>query len=278
MIKSKRHLLHVIKVDSNKLEYILTHLDEFYYSFDKPKFDKLTGKPKRDGAGNIKKRTINSSKGDLKSIQSRIYNFILSNITLPKYFYGGVKGKNNILNARYHQGNKYIFTTDLKSFFPSISNKQVYTTLVKLDFSPNIARIITKLITRNGQVPQGIPTSTLIANLVFRPTGDLIMDIASRHHIKFTIYVDDVTLSSAQDFKALVPEFLAILKKSGFRISHDKTFYKTKNPTVTGVVVHNNNLRRQPAYNKIVARLEKDDNAIKSLIGVKAYLQRIDKA
>ncbi len=278
MIKSKRHLLHVIKVDSNRLEYILTHLDEFYYSFDKTKFNKLTGKPKRDGAGKIKKRTINSSKGDLKSIQSRIYNFLLSNITLPKYFYGGVKGKNNILNARYHQGNKYIFTTDLKSFFPSISNKQVYTTLVNLDFSPNIARIITKLITRNGQVPQGIPTSTLIANLVFRPTGDLILEMASRHHIKFTIYVDDVTLSSAQDFKALVPEFLAILKKSGFRISHDKTFYKTKNPTVTGVVVHNNNLRRQPAYNKIVARLEKDDKAIKSLVGVKAYLQRIDNA
>lgn len=66
--------------------------------------------------------------------------------------------------------------------------------------------------------------------------------------------------------------------KNGFRISHDKTFYKTKNPTVTGVVVHNNNLRRQPAYNKIVARLEKDDKAIKSLVGVKAYLQRIDNA
>lgn len=93
MIKSKRHLLHVIKVDSNRLEYILTHLDEFYYSFDKTKFNKLTGKPKRDGTGKIKKRTINSSKGDLKSIQSRIYNFLLSNITLPKYFYGGVKEK-----------------------------------------------------------------------------------------------------------------------------------------------------------------------------------------
>ena len=102
--------------------------------------------------------------------------------------------------------------------------------------------------------------------------------MASRHHIKFTIYVDDVTLSSANDFKHLVPEFMMILKRSGFKISHDKTFYKTKNPIVTGVVVHNNNLKRQPAYNKIVARLEKDDNAIKSLIGVKAYLQRIDNA
>lgn len=278
MIKSKRHLLYVIKIESNRLDYILAHLDEFYYSFDKAKIDKLTGKPKKDGDGNIKKRTINSSKGELKIIQSRIYKFLLSNISLPKYFYGGVKGKNNILNARYHQGNKYIFTTDIKSFFPSISHKQVYTTLVKLNFSPNIARIITKLITRNGQVPEGIPTSTLIANLVFKPTGDLIAKMAMKHHIKFTIYVDDMTLSSSKDFKYLVPDFVAILRNNGFKISHEKTFYKTKNPTVTGVVVHNNNLRQLPAYNKIVARLEKDSDSMKKLIGVNAYLKRIDNA
>ena len=36
---------------------------------------------------------------------------------MPQYVYGGVQGKNNVRNARFHQGNKYIFTTDLKSFF-----------------------------------------------------------------------------------------------------------------------------------------------------------------
>ena len=205
--------------------------------------DKLTGKPKFDGNGNIKKRTINSSKGDLKNIQSRIYRFLLSNISLPNFFYGGVKGKNNILNARFHQGNKYIFTTDLKSFFPSISHKQVYTTLVTLQFTPDIARILTRLITRDGQVPQGIPTSTLIANLVFLPTGQKISDLAMQHKIKFSIYVDDMTLSSSKDFKHLIPEFLRILSDNGFKISHNKTFYKTRNPVVTGVVVHNNKLR-----------------------------------
>ena len=278
MIKNKRHLLHIIKVSSERLDYILTHLDEFYYSFDKIKMDKLTGKPKLDGDGNVKKRTINSSKGDLKIIQSRIYKFLLSNITLPDFFYGGVKKKNNILNARFHQGNKYIFTTDLKSFFPSISHKRVYSTLVTLSFTPDIARIVTRLITRNGQVPQGVPTSTLIANLVFLPTGQIISDIAMKHKIKFTIYVDDMTLSSSKDFKHLIPDFLKILRDNGFKISHDKTFYKTRNPVVTGVVVHNNKLRHQPGYNKIVARLKNDENAKKSLSGVVSYLNRIENA
>ena len=45
---------------------------------------------------------------------------------MPQYVYGGVQGKNNVRNARFHQGNKYIFTTDLKSFFPTISHKQVF--------------------------------------------------------------------------------------------------------------------------------------------------------
>lgn len=278
MIKNKRHLLHILKVSAERLDYILAHLDEFYYSFDKVKIDKLTGKPKLDGNGNVKKRTINSSKGDLKIIQSRIYHFLLSNISLPDFFYGGVKRKNNILNARFHQGNKYIFTTDLKSFFPSISHKRVYSTLVTLNITPDIARIITRLITRNGQVPQGIPTSTLIANLVFLPTGQTISDLAIRHRIKFTIYVDDMTLSSSQDFKHLIPDFLKILMDNGFKISHDKTFYKTKNPVVTGVVVHNDKLRHQPGYNKIVTRLKNDDSAQKSLIGVVSYLNRIKNA
>ena len=37
--------------------------------------------------------------------------------------------------------------------------------------TPAIARILTKLTTHKYQVPQGIPTSTLIANLVFKPIG-----------------------------------------------------------------------------------------------------------
>lgn len=105
MIKSKRHLLYILRIDSDRLNYILTHIDEFYYSFEKVKMDKLHGRPKRDANGEVQKRQINSSKGDLKSIQTRIYKFLLTNIELPDFFFDGVKGKNNILNARYHQGN-----------------------------------------------------------------------------------------------------------------------------------------------------------------------------
>lgn len=278
MIKSKRQLLYILKVESNRLDYILTHLDEFYYSFEKVKMDKLHGRPKRDANGMPQMRSINSSKGDLKSIQTRIYKFLLSKIELPEFFFGGVKGKNNILNARFHQGNKYIFTTDLKSFFPSISHKQVYHAFVRLGFSADVASILTKLTTRNGEIPQGVPTSSLLANIVFWPIGLKIATLAKAHDIKFTIYVDDMTLSSASDFKDLIPQFMQILKDGGFKISHKKTFYKTKHPVVTGVVVHNNNLTHQREYNKIRARLMREDSSGKSFKGVNIYLDRIAKS
>ena len=74
-------------------------------------------------------------------VQARLYKFISEKAEIPNYVYGGVKGKNNVLNARYHQGNKFIFTTDLKSFFPSISHKQVFEMFLREGCTPTIARI-----------------------------------------------------------------------------------------------------------------------------------------
>ena len=39
-----------------------------------------------------------------------------------------------------------------------------------------------------------------------------IDQLAKEHHIKFSMFVDDITLSSKVDFKNLVPQFLAIIK------------------------------------------------------------------
>lgn len=278
MIKSKKHLLSVIKTNPLRLEYILENIDKFYYSFDIVKINKETGEPKLDKEGNIKKRKINSSTEELKKIQKRISNYIKSISKLPDYFYGGVKKRDNIKNAKYHQGNKYIFTTDLKDFFPSISYKQVYQILIELDFAPDIARIITKLTTKNFQIPQGVPTSTLLANLVFRKTGDKIFRIAKENHLKFSIFVDDLTISSPKDFKSLTLDIIDILKKDGYRISHDKTFYKTDKPQVTGIRVYNDKIKCLPIYKRILKNTPKDKLNDKRIKGIKAYTERISKA
>ena len=126
MITNEKHLLYILSVNKEQLNYLLTHLEDYYCSFEKVKINKFTGKPKKNSNGKIVTRQINLSKGKLKEVQARLFNFMVKQVEMPQYVYGGVKGKNNVCNARFHKGNKYIFTTDLKSFFSTISHKQVF--------------------------------------------------------------------------------------------------------------------------------------------------------
>ena len=60
MITSNKHLLYILGVDQTQLEYILANLESFYYSFEREKVDKITGKPKLEN-GEPTFRKINSS-------------------------------------------------------------------------------------------------------------------------------------------------------------------------------------------------------------------------
>ena len=279
MITNEKHLLYILGVNKEQLDYLLAHIEDYYYSFEKVKLNKFTGKPKKNSNGEFATRQINSSKGKLKDVQTRLYNFMSTQVKMPQYVYGGVQRKNNVSNARFHQGNKYIFTTDLKSFFPSISHKQVFQMFLREGYTPAIARILTKLTTHKYQVPQGIPTSTLIANLVFKPIGLEIEQLTKEHHIKFSMFVDDITLSSKSDFKELIPNILSIIKKGGFKICHKKTHYQTKNPVITGVICQNNRLLAPLGYKKkiaILSRIPMQEAVKNKLQGIKAYLSAIE--
>jgi len=77
----------------------------------------------------------------LKEIQKRINKSILNKMSIPKYIFGGAKGKDNVLNAKQHQGKKFKFITDLTNFFPSITNKMVYDVYIAYHFSPDVASL-----------------------------------------------------------------------------------------------------------------------------------------
>jgi len=281
MITNIKHLCYVLKSNINTIENIIDNIDAYYVSWDKIKTDKDTNQPILVN-GEPKVRHLNSTKSDLKKIQKRIYKFLLKEITLPEYAYGGVSKRDNVINAKKHQGNKYIFTTDLKAFFPSISHKDVFLLYLELGFSPTISRILTKLTTYNFQLPQGVPTSTILANLVFRKTGDKILEFAKSNNITFTTFVDDITLSSKKDFKEKIPDILNIIVNDGYAISHQKTFYKTKNPVITGIICQNNKLKLEQTLYKRATRLklmkeaQPDDNkAIKRHEGLLRYKQKV---
>lgn len=243
MIRSIKNLAYTLKVTKEELLSFTNNenISRYYQEYEILKFHS-NGQPKMDRNGIQKKRIINPSTLRLKNIQKQINKYILSKILIPDYIFGGIKGKDNVLNAKQHQGKKFKFITDLTNFFPSITNKMVYEMFIRYNFAPDVASILTKLTTYKGHVPQGAPTSTYIANLVFTKTGNELEKLAIEHNITFTSFVDDLTFSSCQDFHSLVPAIIDIITKNGFIISHQKTHYQSHCPSITGVICYNNKL------------------------------------
>lgn len=272
MIKSTKHLAYALKVDFTEIQSIIQNIDNHYREKIVIKLDKF-GKPKLDKTGKPKQRIINPSINRLKVIQKRIQKNILLKIDLPNYAFGAVKGKDNVENAKQHQGKKYKFTTDLKDFFPSITNKAVNEMFVSQGFSHQVSGLLTKLTTYKGKIPQGAPTSSTLANLVFMKTGDVLFEYAQQNNMTFTSFVDDMTFSSALDFKSKIPQILEIITNE-YKISHKKTNY-SRNPNITGLHVMNNHLKLPQSF---IDKLESTENkTAEQIAGLKMYKEKVDK-
>lgn len=270
MIKTAKHLAYELKVELSEIDHIIKNIDSFYYQKETIKKND-NGEPKVKN-GIIQKRVLNPSIKRLKVIQKRLQKNILQNLTIPDYAFGAIKGKDNISNAKRHQGKKYIFTTDLTNFFPSVNHKQVFEMFISFDFSPTDARLLTKLTTYKGKLPQGAPTSPIVANLVFVKTGKRLQEIAKEYNLTFTSFVDDLTFSSPTDFKDKIPNILDAVVEDGFKISHKKTNYKTKLPTVTGVIVKNNSLDLPKEFKY---KMNDETQSEERLTGLKRYHDRV---
>lgn len=274
MIKSINTLCNqVLRISKDDLDIVFKDISLHYKEFNIAKEDK-NGNPKLYPDGTPKIRCINPPSDQLKDIQRKIKNHLENSIEIPFYEYGGIKGKDNILNANVHKGKKYVFQTDITAFFPSISSKRVYELFISLGYSPTVASILTKLTTYKGHLPQGAPTSSIIANLVFKSTGDKIMLLSEAYELTLTTFVDDVTISSPKDFKILIPQIIAIIKEDGFRISDQKTTYKSGVKEITGVKVLNNTLSTTDKFNK---RFDSKKEIDSSKIGMINYKKRIKK-
>lgn len=184
----------IVKFSPERLAYTIANIDQLYSEHTTAKMDKR-GDFKRYLDGTIKTRTICPSRGDLKFVQHRLKNRLLSQYPLPKNIHGGVKSRSNITNAKIHQGKKYVFMTDLQNFYPSINAAMVYKTLVSLGETPYFASHVSKLTTWKNMVPQGAPTSTHISNLVFLATDKRLIDFCDKRGITYTRYIDDLTFS-----------------------------------------------------------------------------------
>lgn len=258
--KQLNYLASLLCCKPAEIEYLCANIQSYYGKWVEQKKDKITGVPKTYPNGNPKQRIIRPSYTKLKQIQKSIKINILGKINFPENIQGGVKRKSNISNAKKHQGKKYQFATDLQDFFPSVTHKQMYGLFLSLGYSNHISHWLTKLTSIEFELPQGTPTSTAIANLVFLVIDQKLITLGKEYGLTYTRYVDDLIFSSDKDFRFLTNKILGIVKDGGFKISYRKTKYEG-NQLLTGIHVFNNYIDASDKI-KIKARLEWESKPI----------------
>lgn len=259
MILKPKRLEYKLGTSKEQLDQIIENISSYYYR---------AVKRKKNG----KERILYPSKNELKILQKLIKSNILEKFEFPEHIQGGIKKRDNISNANFHLGKKFKSVTDVRNFFPTISYKQVYSMFLQNGCSADVSSYLTRLTTYKGKLPQGTPTSTHIANLVFIPIDNKILEICKVHQITYTRFVDDLSFSSQNDFRSHLTSILDIIKQAGFKISHRKTKYKEGKMEITGIITKNNVLDIKKEQKNTLENKNKSPESIK---GLKNYTKRV---
>lgn len=139
----------------------------------------------------------------LKRVQQQIQAQLLRRVEYPDYLTGSLPGKSPRANASLHKTPAIVISEDIARFFPTTRAELVQGVWAGLfGFSEEVAGILTALTTKDGFLPEGAPTSSYLANLVFWDCEPRIVDQLAQLDAAYSRYVDDVTVSSS---KAMTP-------------------------------------------------------------------------
>lgn len=236
-ILSLNDLSSRLGIPPDTLATIAAHAARSYRSWQK--LYKRTGKI----------RTLREPSKELKETQRRIARNILLQIEIPAHVHGGVKGCSPRTNVTPHLRRKWVASLDVRDFFPQIRHGVVLRLFRKeLGFGRDVSRLLTRLTTFDGGLPQGAPTSLALANIVlWKPVDMPIAEEAAALDLHITRWVDDISVSG-NDPRPIINSVAKRLSHRGLRMYRAKARFQTKpklkivprnrRQEVTGLVVN----------------------------------------
>lgn len=170
-------------------------------------------------------RHINAPCPKLLITQKWIDKYILPELKVSPYSFAFNQGQSIVKCAEIHLGCEWLIKIDLRHFFESLSEIQVYRIFSEIGYdnllSFEMARLCTKVLRvsskkykkpnwkshnissilnynddRVGHLPQGAPTSPKLSNAIMYDLDFKIANKASLFGMEYTRYADDITLST----------------------------------------------------------------------------------
>lgn len=275
IINDFEHLAEQLSLTQGLL-YFLTYKKQYCYAQKEI--------PKKDGTS----RTLYVPQLALKVVQRWILKEILEKINVSGQAMAFVPKKNGLrVNAEYHKKNIFILEMDIKNFFGSIQEKQVFQLFCKIGYNTDVSAILANLCTYEDVLPQGAVTSPYIANLVTYHLDVRLNGLCSRKDIVYTRYADDLSFSSNNRTKLNSIEKIVkhIVNEEGFEINEKKTRYLSNDvkKTITGITINNEEVHVDKALKKKIRAMifnsivNKDYSRNDKIKGSIAYVDSIEK-
>lgn len=218
------------------------------------------------------RRLVEAPLPRLKAIQRRILRGILDLVPVHPAAQGFVRGRDCRGHAALHAAEDVVLTLDLKDFFPSVQAGRVHAMFRCLGYPSPVSRLLTGLVTtrtppdvqaslpardrhvwRAPHLPQGAPTSPVLANLSAFSLDCRLAGLAGTLGANYSRYADDLAFSGDRglvfDTGVPVVELIhEIVADCGFRVHPGKTriMRRGRRQKITGIVVNRHlNVTRQ---------------------------------
>ena len=254
-LRSRRDVAELLEVPYGHLIYMLYQAPERYPY-------RTFAIPKRSGG----MRQIAAPHPSLRILQSKL-NTVLQLVYPGKPpVHGFVSDRSILSNAMRHKGKRFVLNIDLEDFFPSINFGRVRGMFMAQPYrlEEAAATTLAQICCHDNQLPQGAPTSPMVANMLCAKLDSQLQRLARDHKCAYTRYADDLTFSTTVSrfpeqlaacergwvgpALALGDDLLSLIESNGFRVNTRKQRlqYRTWRQEVTGLTVNRfPNVRRR---------------------------------
>lgn len=178
-------------------------------------------------------RVISAPSPDLAKVQRDVLDrFLAAPLwSTPSFAYHrGVSIKDC---ASVHAPAKWLVKLDLQDFFGSVTANRVTATLRGMGLTDEFSSQLAVICTRQGphqrkrSLPQGAPTSGMLANLAAKELDKTLVSLAVHFDLRYTRYSDDLTFSSSGKFSRsaalrLVRQVRSKVAAHGFELNETK--------------------------------------------------------
>ncbi len=207
----------------------------------------------------------------LRALQRTVVRSILAPIPLHDAAHGFVSGRSAVTGARLHTGAQMVIALDLRAFFARVTAGKVFGILRLAGYSESVAHILTGLCTHEvpprvlsrmppggavderfalrqalslAHLPQGAPTSPMLANLAVRRLDSRLSGWAGAAGAVYTRYADDLAFSGGKELAGRADAFVRgaarIVGEEGHSLNPRKSRIRAASvrQVVTGIVVN----------------------------------------